>query len=53
MFLNSLFPGCPARETEWPCPEPVKLSPKRIEQEKQQAEKRFLEISTLKKYLGV
>ena len=42
-FVSS---DCPARETEWPCPDPVQLSPEKIEQEKNRQKKRFLEVYT-------
>ena len=52
MSFNFVASDCPARETEWPYPEPVKLSPKRIEQEKQQAEKKIFRNKHTKKILG-
>jgi hypothetical protein len=36
-FVSS---DCPARETEWPCPDPVQLSPEKIEQEKKTGRKK-------------
>ena len=49
-FVSS---DCPARETEWLCPDPVQLSPEKIEQEKNRQKKRFLEVFIQKEYLGV
>lgn len=42
MFLSFVALDCPARETEWPCHDPVQLSPEKIEKEKQRAEKRTI-----------
>jgi hypothetical protein len=42
-FVSS---DCPACETECPCPDPVQLSPEKIEQEKNRQKKRFLEVYT-------
>ena len=51
MFLNPMLPDCPTRETEWPCPEPVKLSPERMEQKNNKQKKIFRNKHT-KKILG-
>jgi hypothetical protein len=48
-FVSS---DCPARETEWTCPDPVQLSPEKIEQEKKQAEKKIFRSVHTKKILG-
>ncbi|BBG58050.1 hypothetical protein [uncultured phage] len=42
----------PSRETEWTCPDPVQLSPEKIEQEKQRAEKKIFRNKHTKKILG-
>lgn len=55
MFFNFVPSDCPARETEWPyCPypDPVPLSPEKIEQEKQRAEKKIFRNKHTKKILG-
>ena len=61
MFFNFVPSDCPARETVWtfpareigyPRPDPVQLSPEKIEQEKQQAEKKIFRNKHAKKILG-
>ena len=52
MFFNFVPSDCPARETEWPCPDPVQLSPEEIEQEKQQAGKQIFRNKHTKRILG-
>lgn len=52
MSLNFVPSDCPARETEWPCPDPVQLSPEKIEKEKQRAEKKIFRNRHTKKILG-
>jgi hypothetical protein len=46
------LPDCPAREIEWPCPDPVQLSPEKIEQEKKQAKKKIFRSVHSKRILG-
>lgn len=48
MSLNFM----PAREIGYPCPDPVQLSPEKIEQEKQRAEKKIFRNRHTKKILG-
>ena len=61
MSFNFVHSDCPARETEWtfpareigwPCPDPVQLSPEKIEQEKQQAGKQIFRNKHTKRILG-
>jgi len=40
MSFNFVPSDCPACETEWPCPDPVQLSPEKIEQEKKTGRKK-------------
>ena len=52
MSFNFVPSDCPARETEWPYPDPVQLSPEKIEKEKQRAEKKIFRNKHTKKILG-
>lgn len=52
MSLNFVPSDCPAREIGYPCPDPVQLSPEKIEQEKQRAEKQIFRNKHTKRILG-
>ena len=52
MSFNFVPSDCPAREIGYPCPDPVQLSPEKIEQEKQRAEKQIFRNKHTKRILG-